>query len=228
MTSPHDTPIPTPIWHPLKVPAAMACLGIDIWRLHLDRIEAETSLLSHHEMEKAKGRASETLSRRYIAARHALRTILGAYLAQTPQTLRFAATEKGKPYLDAHPELTFNLSHSDNLALLAITNGDEIGIDLEPITSRPHMGRIAKRIFNGEITDTILNASTESEQRFLFTREWTALEARQKMTGNGLFGDKSSPPHRLLQFHPAHDWLAAIAIANRDSDLETRYLDFKE
>ena len=72
--------------------------------------------------------------RRYVAAHGALRAILGGYLNTTPAGVPIRYTPQGKPYL-APPssDIRFNLSHSGELALIAVTRGREVGVDVERI-----------------------------------------------------------------------------------------------
>ena len=81
-----------------------------------------------------------------------------------------------KPYIKGN-ELYFNLSHSGNMAVCAVSES-EIGVDIEQIKSADF--KIAKRIF------------TESETAFVgdsneqFIRLWTLKESYMKYLGKGL------------------------------------------
>jgi 4'-phosphopantetheinyl transferase len=68
-----------------------------------------------------------------------MRTILAAYLNTTPRELAFSYARKGKPELApdfSGARLRFNLAHSRDHALLAVTRGLSVGIDIEFIDSR--------------------------------------------------------------------------------------------
>src|SRR5206468_8457827 len=83
---------------------------------------------------------------RFIIARGVLRHLLGRYLQTQPDRIRFVYNAFGKP--DVSPEfgnrLTFNLSHSAGLALIAIAADANVGVDLEYIRGQPDYADIAR------------------------------------------------------------------------------------
>ncbi|WP_434628787.1 4'-phosphopantetheinyl transferase family protein [Chromobacterium sp. CV08] len=144
---------------------------------------------------------------RYAAARNALRHLLAAALDADPAALEFASEGGGKPWLPAHPELGFNLSHSGDAALVALARGLRLGVDLE---QRRRDGRelewrgIAESYFSAR--ERLALAGGDATRRFL--RMWTAKEAVLKAIGSGLSGladveialDEADRP-RLLSAH---------------------------
>ncbi|MGC0151281.1 4'-phosphopantetheinyl transferase family protein [Chromobacterium vaccinii] len=144
---------------------------------------------------------------RYAAARNALRHLLAAALDADPAELAFAAESGGKPWLPAHPELGFNLSHSGDAALVALARGLRLGVDLE---QRRRDGRelewrgIAESYFSARERLTLDGG--DATRRFL--RMWTAKEAVLKAMGSGLSAladveialDQADRP-RLLSAH---------------------------
>jgi len=199
--------------------------GVDIWRIELDRITATISILSTSEQERINRFQTETLRQRGIAVRNGLRNILGGYLDCRPGEIEFKSADNGKPYL-ATKKITFNLSHSGPFALIAVHQQEQLGIDIEKIKQRNNISAIASRVLP-PATVEILNSITEPEQRNIeFTRAWTAFEARQKMTGNGIFGEKALPHHLLYQFHPTENWCASLAVANGDSAMRINFFDY--
>src|ERR1700743_1018252 len=79
-------------------------------------------------------------------ARRALAEILAAYLGGAAEAIRDVAAH-GKPRLAAAPErLSFNLSHSAGLAVVAIAPGGvEVGIDIERLGPRRDLARLGAR-----------------------------------------------------------------------------------
>jgi 4'-phosphopantetheinyl transferase len=70
-----------------------------------------------------------------------------------PGQLRFCYSDHGKPSLvptSGQKTLSFSLSHSDGLALYAITRGREIGIDLERVYPVPEAEQIAEHFFSAQ------------------------------------------------------------------------------
>jgi len=124
--------------------------------------------------------------RRFVVARAALRGVLGAALGQPPRSLRFVEGPHGKPALaDQPPPLRFNLSHSGELALLALSLDRELGVDLERRRHHlDHLG-IARRYFAPDEL-AALAALPAAQQETAFYRCWTRKEALLKAKGAGL------------------------------------------
>ena len=124
--------------------------------------------------------------RRYVAAHTAVRVVLGQCLDVGPETVRFAFAARGKPRLaGSHVDLRFNLSHSGERALLAITLGREVGIDIEHATAdRDFTGVAATSFSPSEIA--ALDQMQEAERRDAFFRIWTRKESFIKALGDGM------------------------------------------
>ena len=101
---------------------------IDVWRVHLDTAVVPPPIPG--ELARAARFATDELARRYLAAHGALRAILGKF---TAAPLEFALLEKGKPYLPLSPEVRFNLAHSQDRALIAVSLEVDVGVDIERI-----------------------------------------------------------------------------------------------
>ena len=109
---------------------------IHIWQTELsltpEQAEEKLTLLSQDEYERAVRYRFNTHRHRYIASRSFLRQILGLYLDVDQKSIDFLYSEYKKPYvLPNHHSIQFNLSHSDNLAILACTQNHAIGVDVE-------------------------------------------------------------------------------------------------
>jgi phosphopantetheinyl transferase len=113
--------------------------AIDVWSIDLTAVaEGVENLLSADERSRAARILPEPNRTLWARSRGVLRALLGRYLACDPRELRFALGPHGKPALDREGEkiddgedLRFNLSHSGGLALVAVTAGLEVGIDIE-------------------------------------------------------------------------------------------------
>ncbi len=123
---------------------------------------------------------------RYAVCHANMRRILGSYLLLAPESLNFLEGSGGKPHLaDQAPgnSLCFNLSHSKGTALLAVSLGRELGVDVEDL--RPIEPAVAERFFSpAEVT----RLSTLSGHEWLkaFYRCWTRKESILKAEGAGL------------------------------------------
>lgn len=123
---------------------------VDLWRIPLDLPAAPVKLLestlSADEHERAARFRFPGGKQRYIIAHGCLRNILARYLDREPGQLRFSRNEYGKPALQSH-ELEFNLSHSGDFALVAVTRGHNVGVDVERIRPELEHDKIAGRVF---------------------------------------------------------------------------------
>jgi 4'-phosphopantetheinyl transferase len=117
-----------------------------------------------------------------------LRAILARYLRVNPATLVFETERAGKPHLAParHPGfLQFNLSHSRNLALVAVSGGSEIGVDLEWVSDAIEVDQVAALVFSkSEIA--VLGRLDIPRKREAFFNGWTRKEAIVKALGAGL------------------------------------------
>ena len=121
----------------------------------------------------------------FIVARGSLRRLLGKYLAADPLGIPLAYTPKGKPVLALDTRMNFNVTHSSDMAAIALALDCRIGIDLEEIRPLPDLEDIAKRFFCSEESAEILSYSAR-ERESSFFRCWTRKEAYIKAVGEGL------------------------------------------
>ena len=110
-----------------------------------------------------------------------------------PRTVRFAYGPQGKPRLVDARGLTFNLTHSGGLALIAIARGRRVGIDLERIREIAESDQIANSFFSRRERDDIRDRETPELRTRAFLACWTRKEAYIKARGAGL----SFPLHAL-------------------------------
>ena len=210
-----DVPALTPgavhLW-PLRVDAA-ASPGID-W----------SSLLSQDERDRARRFRHAHDAHRYTASRAMLRIVLASYLHRDPQDLVFDYSTNGKPFLPFSAQLRFNLSHSHDAALIGVTLGREIGVDVERIRDDPDLEQIARQFFSQAEQSALATLPVNLRQRAFFDC-WTRKEAFVKARGDGLslpldqFDVSLRPdePVRLLATRPdaneAAAWeAAAVAV----------------
>ncbi|MEY4768594.1 MAG: hypothetical protein RL637_1233 [Pseudomonadota bacterium] len=144
------------------------------------------ALLSIEEQSIIEKYRQPLLKQRQLAVRIWLRKILAKQLMYSAKQLRFAKTDEGKPYLIDFPEIAFNLSHSDHIMLLAISDIGEVGIDIEfPKLAPRNFAAIVNKCFSISEQFYWQNLA-ESEKIAEFYRFWTAKEAFVKAVGRGL------------------------------------------
>ncbi|MBI3941590.1 MAG: 4'-phosphopantetheinyl transferase superfamily protein [Chloroflexi bacterium] len=160
--------------------------------------------LAPDEVERAGRYVFQRDREAFILARGFLRLILGTYLGTAPQLLRLAYGTYGKPCLAAGQgaaDLTFNLSHSHGLMLLAVALQRQVGVDLEFIRTDFDPQELATHFFApGECA--FLCALPLSRQVEAFFAIWTRKEAYIKARGAGL----SIPLDSFEVTPPQGDW----------------------
>jgi 4'-phosphopantetheinyl transferase len=163
-----------------------------LWTFNLDAIDpvAVLPLLSADERDRAARFRFDIHRERFIAARGALRIVLGELTGVTPQALEFAYGDHGKPAL--RPDrIHFNLSHSDHWAIVGATRAAPVGVDVERINADRANPAIARRFFaRQEIAD--LECLPPSEYTNAFFQCWARKEAVLKAVGTGISGGLSS------------------------------------
>lgn len=171
-----------------------------MWRVDVeavnDHARCARKILTASERQRADAFQLNEARGRFVAARAALRVLLGRYLELAPSEIGFAIGTNGKPYLaDGHSAdgLQFNVAHSGNIALIAVTRGHEIGVDVERVRSVSNLEPIARRYFHPAEIATILSAPP-AQREAAFMRCWTGKEAVLKAIGTGI-GDS------LASFH---------------------------
>jgi 4'-phosphopantetheinyl transferase len=113
--------------------------------------------------------------------------VLAKYLLEDPRALSIRAGTSGKPRLDgADPSIQFNISHTGDLALIAVTRGLRVGIDVERIRDVPDIEAIIDGFFSEQETAWLRSRENE-ELTWAFFLLWTRREAAAKALGIGLF-----------------------------------------
>ena len=137
------------------------------------------------ERHRARRFRFDHLYASFVVAHGALRHLLGHYIKCNPTEVSFVYGMKGKPALAFPSSIQFNMTHSGDLAVIALTLRREIGVDLEQIRPMSDMQQIADRFFCPEEASEVMSAP-ETERERAFFRCWTRKEAYIKATGDGL------------------------------------------
>lgn len=176
-----------------EAPRAVSPLApgvVDVWRLDLALPESVLTdlkrLLSEDERQRYERFRVPAPRQQFLAARAALRLLLASYTNQEPEALVFATGPQGKPYL-LHPTTTlrFNLSHSHQMALLALSIDFEVGVDVERIQPERDLQGLARRYFTVGEQCALANRTEENFLRGFYDC-WTRKEAYLKALGTGL------------------------------------------
>jgi 4'-phosphopantetheinyl transferase len=207
--------------------------GVDLYchSLEVDpaRLNHLSELLAPDERARAARFHFDQHRRRFIAARGMLRELLGKYLAIDPAAVEFSYNAFGKPAVDG---VYFNLSHSDRLALYAVSCTREVGVDIERIDPAFADEQIPEQFFSPAEVQ-ILRSLPKELQTEAFFNCWTRKEAYVKARGLGLSLELHSFDVTLAPGEPAaflrggENWsiealecatgfAAAVVVAGRD------------
>jgi len=233
-------PFPDLLW---PAPPALWPLNethVHIWAAGLDesleRISSLEKTLSPDEQERAARFHFERDRRRFIAGRGILRKILSSYREISPSPLHFCYSSRGKPYLgeeEGRPPFHFNVAHSEDLILIAVTRACVLGIDVERVRPIPERESIVMQYFSSREA-AALTALPKQQRLRAFYQLWTCKEACLKATGGGLSDltdglEVSFPPGKpaqirafsgtlqtaatwtLVELRPAPGYVAALA-----------------
>lgn len=156
-----------------------------------------------------------------------LRRVLGRYLHLPAAEIRLARGEHGKPRLsDQESGLQFNLSHSGSLALVAVSCGREVGVDVEELKPGRNLVALAARALEPAEAEAV-RAASEDDRARVFYELWTAHEARLKCLGIGLTGTVPgpSPPIAVTGVPVDRGFAAAVAVEGEAVPLHCWTLD---
>ena len=120
--------------------------------------------------------------------RRSLRDILSRYLRIRPADIKFRYEVNGKPEVveeQNETELRFNVSHSADVAILAVSCNRAVGVDIEAIREQPDCLELAKRYFSEREYREMVALSPDERRRAFFAC-WTRKEAFVKACGVGL------------------------------------------
>jgi 4'-phosphopantetheinyl transferase len=218
-------------------PPALTASAVHVWLFASDMppspYEELFACLDAPERDRASRFHFERDRLRFVAARASLRRLLGMYTQRPAAELRFIHKPSGKPQLDSGvgpPFVSFNLAHSGGWALVGVTAGAPIGVDLEKLRDIPEHEDIARRHFAPAEIE-ILSRLLAVDRAEGFLASWTLKEAFLKAIGDGLLAPLSrfdvlsdpgfvrrvAPSERVagwrsLRLRPAPAIVAALAV----------------
>jgi 4'-phosphopantetheinyl transferase len=192
----------------MTVPRWPASGEIHIRLVTLSQLETELvrpeRTLSPDELLRASRLLSRQARSRFMAGRLFLRQTLANYLSLDPALLCLTTNKHGKPRLSgeqAKSGLGFNLSHTDDRAILALAHGYELGVDIEQIREELAYRSMAQRFFSPREQAELFSLPPEL-QMAAFYRCWTRKEAYLKGCGSGFFQPANCCDVSLLPGHP--------------------------
>lgn len=166
-------------------------MSVHVWLMRVDLPSAQltglTGVLDERERARAARLSLDANRRRFIAAHGVTRVIIGHWLSVPADRIGWRHGLHGKPELTGTPRGTqVNLSHSGDLALLAITEHRHCGVDVQALPDERQALRLATRYFPAEEARLVSAAPTAAERVRRFGLLWTRKEACVKVAGGRL------------------------------------------
>ena len=206
--------LPATAWRSFSETPPLRQSEVHLYRFRLDVTSLKRDLLAADEITRAEKLIDPLKQNHFISARSQLRSILSAYLGIHPKELVFRYNDFGKPVLSEshHSKLCFNLSHSANHCVVAVTAGVDIGVDIEKVDNNLNFHALSEQFFSKDELSVLLRTPL-ARQRRAFYRLWTAKEARLKMVGTGFSQQQPAQCSPLFgsHFYLSPHFVAAVA-----------------
>jgi 4'-phosphopantetheinyl transferase len=195
---------------------------VHVWRCSLDGIslseESGAACLSADERTRSIQFIAPLERRRFILSRVVLRHVLARYHDAAAAQIPLAREPGGRPYVLGADRLFFSLSHSGDVAVIAVADV-VVGVDVERMRAVAHAAEIARRIMHPE-TVALLQSLPQARLESAFLDAWTQREAHVKAVGGGLFRTPDVLPydpdlpldatvHRVLSRADGSEWSVA-------------------
>lgn len=169
------------------------------------------ALLAQDERAQLRRLRRQADRDRFVLGRGLARSLLAAATGKPPGSLRFARNSHGKPRLEGAGGIAFNISHSDDLVLVAMAQDCEIGVDVERHRPGLDFDALGRFIFT-EAERAAVRACDPAERVTGFFRQWVFKEALVKALGTGLARD----PRRFQIRRDAGDAIAEFVGGEAD------------
>ena len=194
------------------------CLEVLVCMLDVrqDIVSGMGAFLNEAERRRAEGLKSERDRRRFIVCRGRLRQVLASRLGISPSDVELAYGQLGKPHLShrmSSRNLRFNISRSGDVAVIALSTGQEVGVDIEAVRPVPEADEIAALCFSASDYESYAALGPDDQLEGFF-RRWTRLEAISKGLGCGL-GHPSCLDGKdwvVRSFIPKTGYLGCVAV----------------
>lgn len=217
---------------PLDIHISLAHKEVFLYAIHLpkyaDIIHYLFNFLTKDEHNRAEKYFNSKDKNRFIVCRSLLRIILGYTTNLDPGKIILAYNLNKKPYLPTHRDVHFNVSHSGDYALIALSR-NEIGVDVEYVSEHVNFETLLPTVFSEK---EILEIQNSQNKKHAFYSLWTRKEAFAKAIGKGiddefkyipcLNGQHTIPPSlaqnnknwQLYTFNLDENYLGSISFQN--------------
>lgn len=185
---------------------------VHVWMCRLDddrdvELTWALSVVNSAERARADRFHFERDRNRFLRARGLMRGTLADRLGVPPRDVAIAFQAKGKPELHGDP-VHFNISHSQDVAVMVVSANQPVGIDVELMTRQVDPLALAPTCFATEEVQILRDQPAKLQWFFAF---WTAKEAFMKLTGEGMGLD----PKRIALALDHEGWPIGYDVPNR-------------
>lgn len=179
-------------WQKTPATLQLSAAYIDIWFCQLQQLATDINkfyaLLTDKECQRAERLKIEWQRQQFVITRGYLRQRLAWLIGTEPKAIAFTYLEHGKPVLNQqqqHSGITFNVSHTQGLALIAISQENSIGIDIETVNRSIDIEKLVQRFFSSAEQAEFNTLPAVLRTRAFFAC-WARKEAFIKATGAGI------------------------------------------
>jgi 4'-phosphopantetheinyl transferase len=204
-------------WTPVAEPVPLGANEVHCYAARLDAGTDQTGLLAPGERVRAGRFVRPEDARRWSAAHVLLRLVLARHAGARPEELRFWSPTRDKPVLRRPRRarsLRFNLAHSGDLAVVAVSRDLDVGVDVEAVRPGRDFVAVADRVL-GPAVAAELRALPDGARTERFFRAWVHHEARGKCLGTGIVERHEDPrtPVVTLDLDVMPGYVGALATA---------------
>lgn len=190
---------------------------VHVWRVDIGGRGStdEIATLSELERTRASRFRFDADRDRFVASHAALRHILASCLDVAPSSLVFGEGTHGKPFLEAPAHgraLRFSLSHSGEIALVAVSLRREVGVDVERVRPLDDLDGFVARYLSPLEREALARVAAGDRLRAFF-ETWTLKEAYLKACGDGLLRELDAFDVTVGDAQPR-----LLAVRNRPGD----------
>src|ERR1039458_6311793 len=181
---------PLGYWQPSPANPALSDLEVHLWLAHVDRGARDIHVLAGDERLRSAPFRFDRDRHRWEASHVLLRTVLARYLHLSPDKLVLDSRPTARPVLRWPPNsewLRFSLSHSGELAIVAVAKDQEVGVDIEMRKPMQDLDMVAvSRRISGDDAAAHLQSLSPANRNKQFFLQWVRQEAVGKFLGTGL------------------------------------------
>lgn len=200
---------------------------VQVYVYPVSRVPQDHLVLSHYlgflsSAEKLRyDQYHPKAARLFLISRVLVKTVLADKLGISPHEVNLLLHPNGKPFVEGSKAVYFNLTHSADVIILAVTEEGEIGVDIEQVDREFEWMRVDSVLAPIEIEWIKENELTEPfsvYQRFF--QIWTLKEAYIKCTGEGM-----SRHLKKLNFHVLPEHIQFLDSTNDAQKTEQYYFE---